>query len=311
MSTKILDQVRDYIETAAPAISLAELAERRTASPPHRRTLLRRSPVRRRVITGAVAAAIVVAGAVAAAVALEGGGPAHPAGAGFRLSAAMVHQVTTASTEALASAGHVLVTYSAPEPAGTAPRVSGTIDITFSGHDFNSVSTLPQEPTGGASHRTLTIRVVNGQIYLFGIFGAPGRPQQWHHFSNQTESGRTVPDPRRLLQVLRPDAGFEVVGSQRVGGVYTKHLRATQISHLPATVMSSLTFVSSMGPEQLAALDVWVDSRDVVRQMRMTFSGSSPQGLLFWVQTVRFLDIGKPETIVVPAHYVNQGTAHG
>lgn len=310
MSTEIFDQVRDYVETAAPAISLAELAERRTASRSDRRALGRRWAVPRRVTVGAVAAAMVAAGAVAAGVAVAGGGPANPADVGIRLSAATVHQVTTASNEALASAGHAFVTFSAPEPAGTAPHCAGTIDITFSGHDFNSVSTLPQLPTVGASHRKLITRVVNGQIYIFGIFGAPGRRQQWHHFSNQAESGRAVPDPRRLLQVLRPDAAFRVVGSQRIGGVHTEHLRATQIRDLPASLMSSLTYVSSMGPQQLAALDVWVDSHDVVRQMRMTFSGRSPQGRLFWLQTVRFLDIGKPETITAPAHYVNQGT-HG
>jgi hypothetical protein len=259
----------------------------------------------------AVTGAMVAGAAVAAGLALAGGGPPRPADIGIRLSAAMVHEVTTASNEALASAGHVLVTFSAPGPAGTAPHVSGTIDITFSGHNFNSVSRLPQTPTGSASQRKLVIRVVNGQVYTLGIFGAAGRRQQWHHFSNDTESGRVVPDPRRLLQVLRPDAGFEVVGPQFIGGVQTKHLRATQLTHLPASLMLSLTFVSVMGPQRLTGLDVWVDSHDVVRQMRMTFSSRSPQGRLVWDQTVRFLDIGKPERITAPAHYVTQSTTHG
>jgi hypothetical protein len=42
--------------------------------------------------------------------------------------------------------------------------------------------------------------------------------------------------------------------------------------------------------------------------MQMTFSVRSPQGRLVETQTVRFLDIGKPETITAPAHYVNLGT---
>ena len=307
MRREVCDQIRDYVDTAAPAISLAELAERRTVG---RRGLGRRPLPPRRGTFGAVTGAMVAGGAVAAGLTLAGGAPARPADVGIRLSAAMVHQVTTASSEALASAGHVVVTFSAPEPAGTAAHVSGTIDITFSGHDFNSVSRLPQ-PNGSASQRKLVVRVVNGQVYTLGIFGAPSRRQQWHHFSNYTESGRAVPDPRRLLQVLQPDAGFEVVGSQLIGGVQTKHLRATQLTDLPASLMSSLTFVSVMGPQQLTALDVWVDSHDVVRQMGMTFSSRSPQGRLAWHQTIRFLDIGKPETITAPAQYVNQGTTNG
>ena len=309
MRKEISDQIRDYVETAAPAISLAELAKRRTAARrSDRRALGRRPPLPRRIIFGAVTGAMVAGGAVAAGLALAGGGQVRPADVGIRLSAAMVHQVTTASNEALASAGHVFVTFSAPELAGSAPHVSGTIDITFSGHDFNAVSMLPQGPTGSTSPRRLIIRVVNGQVYTLGIVGASGRRQQWHHFSNYTESGRVVPDPRRLLRVLRPDAGFEFVGPQFIGGVQTKHLRATQLTDLPASLMSSLTFVSVMGPQRLTGLDVWVDSHDVVRQMSMTFSSRSPQGRLVWHQTVRFLDIGKPEAITAPAHYV---TTHG
>lgn len=307
MDPEVFDQIHDYVETVAPAIPLAELAERRTAaSRPGRRASGRRWAVPRRVTAGVAAAATIAAGATAIGVTEAGGSPARPAHAAIRLTAAMVHRVEKASKAALASAGHVFVTYSI-EPTGSSPRSSGTIDITFSGHNFNSLARLPQASADGAGPLKLTIRVVNGQIYTFGI---PGRPPQWYHFSNRTESGRAVPDPRTLLPVLQPEAAFEAIGSQLIGGVQTEHLRATQIRDLPASVISSLAFVSSMGPQPLAALDVWVDSHDVVRQMKMTFSGRSPQGRLVEVQTVRFLDIGKPEVITAPAHYVNQ-VPHG
>lgn len=306
MDTEISEQIRDYVEAAAPAIPLTELAERRTAaSRPERRTSGRIWAVPRRVAAATVVAATVAAaGAAAIGVAESGGSRARPAHAAIRLTAAMVHRVEKASAAALASAGHVFVTYSIPEPPGIVPRVSGTIDFTFSGHDFNAVSWMPKS-LSGAGRLKLTIRVVNGQIY---IFGTPGRPLQWQHFSNQTERGRALPDPRALLQALRPEADFEAVGSQLIGGVRTEHLRATKLRDLPASLMSSLAFVSSMGPQQLAALDVWVDSHDVVREMRITFSSHGPQGRLAQVQTVRFLDVGKPETITAPAHYVNQAT---
>jgi hypothetical protein len=61
-----------------------------------------------------------------------------------------------------------------------------------------------------------------------------------------------------------------------------------------------------MGPESLTAFDVWVDRHGVVRQMKITHQGQSQQGRLIETQTIRFLDIGKPEKITAPARYVNQ-----
>jgi hypothetical protein len=305
MDTEIYAKIRDYVEAAAPAIQLTELADRRPVGQPGRREHGQGWAPPRRAVAAAAAAVVLAAGAVAIGVTVSGGSPAHSAAqrlSGIRLTAAMVHRVERASTAALASTGHVLVTFTAPEPPGTAPHVSGTTDFTFSGHNFNSSSRLL---TVGARHVKLTTRSVNGQIY---IFGTPGRPLQWYHFANATWPGRAYPDPRRLLQALQPDADFEAMGSQRISGVQTTHLRATQLRNLPASLMSSLAFVGFMGPERLAALDVWVDSHDVVRQMQMAFSGRSPQGRLVETQTVRFLDIGKPETITAPAHYVNLGT---
>jgi hypothetical protein len=43
----------------------------------------------------------------------------------------------------------------------------------------------------------------------------------------------------------------------------------------------------------------------VVRQMEIVQQGRSPQGLQVQTQTIRFLDIGKPETITAPPRYSN------
>jgi hypothetical protein len=306
MDTEISAQLHDYIEAAAPTIQLAELADRRAAGQPSRRVHGPGWAPPRRAVAAAAAAVVLAAGGVAIGVTVSGGSPPRSAAqrvSAIRLTAAMVHRVERASTAALASAGHVLVTFTAPEPAGTATRLSGTIDFKFSGHNFSSVAELP---TSGGRHLKLTTRSVNGQIYILG----PPRPLQWYHLANGTGTGRAYPDPRTLLQALQPGAGFEAIGSQLIGGLRTTHLRATQLRNLPANLMSSLAFVAFMGPMTLAALDVWVDSHDVVRQMQMTFSGRSPQGRLVETQTVRFVDIGKPETITAPARYVNLGTRH-
>ncbi len=306
MDAEIVDQIHDYVEATAPPISLANVAERRAAARwrEHRASHIP-WPVSLRL--SAAAAVAVAAGAAAISVAGAGGNSAHPAQAAIRLTAAMVHRVEKASNAAMASSGHVFVTYSNPEPPDSAPRVSGTIDFTFSGHNFNVVDSLPKASTNDASHLKLIVRLVNGQIYTWGT---PGRPLQWYHFSNKAGSGRTVPDPRTLLQALQPNGKFEAMGAQLIGGIRTEHLRATEVQNLPSSVISSLAFVSSMGPQSLAGLDVWVDNHDVVRQMKITVSGRSPHGRLIEVQTIRFLDIGKPETIRTPAHYVNQPT-HG
>jgi hypothetical protein len=302
MDTEISAQIHDYIEAAAPAIQLAELADRRAAGQPSRGVHGPGWTAPRRTVAAAAAAVVLAAAAIGVAVSASSpAGSAARRVTAVRLTAAMVHRVQQASTAALASAGHVLVTYTVPQPAGTGAYAPGTIDFRFSGHNFSSVAELP---TSGGRHLKLTTRSVNGQIYILG----PPRPLQWDHLANGTGPGRAYPDPRTLLQALQPGAGFEAIGSQLIGGVPTTHLRATQLRNLPASLISSLAFIEFMGPMTLAALDVWVDSHDVVRQMRMTFSGRGPQGRLVETQTVRFVDIGKPETITAPAHYVNLGT---
>jgi hypothetical protein len=305
MDTEISAQIRDYLEAAAPTIQLAELADRRVAGQPSRRVHGPGWAPPRRAVAAAAAAVVLAAGAVAMGVTVSGGSP--PRSAAHRVSAihltvAMVHRVQRASTAALASAGHVLVTYTIPQPAGTGAYPPGTIDFRFSGHNFSSVA---EPPTRGGRQLKLTTRSVNGQIYILAAYG---RPRQWYHLANGTGPGRAYPDPRTLLQALQPGAGFEAIGSQLIGGVPTTHLRATELRNLPASLISSLAFIAFMGPTTLAALNVWVDSHDVVRQMQVTFSVRSPQGRLVETQTVRFLDIGKPETITAPAHYVNLGT---
>ena len=311
MKTEIADQVRDYIETAAAPISLVELAERRTAADgPARSGTSRGRAMPRRAVTAAIAIGVVAAaGATATAVTqlhADQTRPALPPGAAphvshhsyVRLTAAMVHHLQRASKAALASAGHVFETY-ADVDAGI-PDGSGTIDIIFSGQNYNAVSWQPTSKIG-----TWTERVVNGQVYDYGEL-SPGQQPRWYHSTTETSGGQQVPDPRELLRALQPAAGFEVIGPQVIAGVPAQHLRASQVKGLAASLASL-----GLDAEPLTGLDVWVDSNGVIRQMAMTFSGHDQQGNYnVDKQTVEFLDIGKPETIAAPAHYTNQAT-HG
>ena len=77
MQTDLTDQIRDYVETAAPTISLAELAERRggLGSAARRPRLY---PGRPRVLTAGVIAVAMVTAAAVAVITLATGGGAIP-----------------------------------------------------------------------------------------------------------------------------------------------------------------------------------------------------------------------------------------
>jgi len=301
VDSRIASQIHDYIESAAPSIPLASVSGPSAAHGEIGRSVPVRRQVSRRRAIALAAATAAAAAAVTIGIQEIGGSHAHRSPKDTVLTAAMVHHVEAASQAAIAPAGHVLVTFSAGL-INHAPDSSGSIDFTFSGQNFNAVDHLAASPIDRKS-QTLTSRRVNGQIYISGL---PGRPRQWYHLQGQAPAGRTVPDPRKVLTALQPDARFQDIGSQLIDGVETRILRATQVRKLPASVLSSLTFVSSMGPESLTEFEVWVDRHGVVRQMKIIHQGRSQQGRLIEIQTIRFLDIGKPEKITAPARYVNQ-----
>jgi hypothetical protein len=301
VDSRIASQIHDYVESAAPPIPLASISGPAAA---HGQTG-RSASIRRRVspLRAIALAAATAAAAAAVTIGLQetGGSHAHRSHEYTVLTAAMVHHVEAASQAAIVPAGHMLVTFTVGL-INHAPVSSGSIDFTFSGQNFNAVDHVPASSIDAKSP-TLTSRRVNGQIYIFGL---PGRPRQWYHLQGQTPASRTVPDPRKLLTALQPEARFQDIGSQLIDGVPTRILSATQLKKLPASVLSALTFVSSMGPESLTAFDVWVDSHGVVRQMKIIHQAQSQQGRLIENQTIRFLDIGKPEKITAPARYINQ-----
>jgi hypothetical protein len=297
VDSKITNLIQDYIETSAPPISQASITRPSAAHDQLRLKAGTWHQVSPRRAIAVAAATLTAAAGVAIGVTLTSSSHARPA-EGSVLTAAVIHHMEAASQAAIAPAGHMLVSFSVGL-LNQSPSSSGTIDYTFTGHNFNAIEHLPTSAIAQES-KVLTIRQVDGQLYTFGP-----APRRWYRLGSQTAAGRNVPDPRKLLTVLRPDARFEDIGSQVIDGVKTTILRATQLTKLPGSVLSSLTFVSSMGPESLTQFDIWVGDNGIVRQMKIIHQGRGAQGLIVETQTIRFLDIGKPETITAPPHFTN------
>jgi hypothetical protein len=111
--------------------------------------------------------------------------------------------------------------------------------------------------------------VVNGQAYDYFV-GSDGL--RWYHGTGpDAVADLSIPDPRTLLATLEPSARFELVGYQVIGGVRVEHLRAADPGRL-----SGLGAIRQLqaGPH-VTALDVWADSRGVVRQIGITAQRSA------------------------------------
>lgn len=320
MKADIGSQIRSLVENRAPAIMMAELTE--LVSSPRRAVGQHDGPLvpppgrhvhaRMIVAAGCVAAVAAAAAAAAAIVTAQVGGsagrPTTTVGAGHgakhhqpgtkpaMLTAATVERIVRESQVAMAKAGHVWLSYS--NVTGGFHNGSGTLDLTFSGDNYNAVSQQP-----GAA--PFTSRVVDGQVYTYGD-PAPGRPLQWYHSINEHDGGQTMPDPRKLLTSIAPTAGFESLGWQDINGMRLQHLRATNVSGLSTAL---LTLNNGFNP--VSALDVWANARGVIIQLAVTCKGTTHQDLTD-VETfsIRFLDIGEPESVMTPAHYANMVT-HG
>ena len=260
----------ETVQSAGAGMAGTGTAGTRTETAPPR--LAQRVP-RAAVLTGTgvTAAAAAVAVAVLAATAGGTGNAGGPApGARTRgpvlLTAAMVHQVASASRSALARSGRATIGYTSTQNG--VPGDSGTDVITFSGKNWNDVIYQASPGAGGRPRHTQTAinRIVDGQFYLYTV-GRTGR-LQWIHDTNRSgHPSVNIPDPRTVLRALEPSARFEVAGYQVIGGVRVKELRATDLSHLPD--QSKLVGAFAAGGRVLS-LEVWVDGHGVVRRLSLT-----------------------------------------
>jgi hypothetical protein len=268
-TTELPEMIRECVDGRTPPISPGEIRAR--AAMTERR--VRPVPARRGGWLGAAATGVAAAGIAGALVASQAGGGT---GAGTRtvLTAAMLKQVAAASQAAMTSGRAGIVTATG----------GSTLDqqVTFDGADWNDVSS-PGRPVQvhRSSHSVSWTgerisRVVDGQAYLYPALAfkpAPHIVRQWMHI-NAPGAGASlnIPDPRTLLSVLSPSAGFVTDGYTTVDGVRAEHLRATAPGSVPLQPLNPLIGTEPDNP-RVSALDLWVDPSDVVLKAQFTVSG--------------------------------------
>lgn len=311
MNTDLPTAIRECVDAGTQPITPGEVRARAVLTERGARLAPARRGARpaRGVLLGTVAG--VAAAGIAAVLVVTQAGGGTAAGTRTMLTAAMLKQVSAASMSALTSGRARLVT-----ATGKTTLVQ---DIKFDGANWNDVLN-PGMPI--RIHRTPRVfswtgesidRVVDGRAFHYPAFAFKPRPHlvpEWMRVIGPGVAAPvTIPDPRTLLGVLSPSAGFVTDGYSIVDGVRAQRLRATT----PAAVsLQPLNPLVATGPDnpRLSALSLWVDPSDVVLRARFTISGtgSSPYAKDPRVTvTVTFSQIGQPQDITAPAHYITVG----
>jgi hypothetical protein len=334
-STDFKAQIRDCVDGGARPVTTDEITRRAaTHAQPARRVPVRRVPVRLAVTVTGVAAGVAAAGVAGALVASQGGGTSGTGGTsavgrvsatGTVLTAAMVKHVVSTSQAAMTSGEADLDWTSSGLPAVIQ-------QITFNGADWNDVidpgapSVITHtgktitviDPGSPVSHTGSMIsrsgesinRVVDGRTY---IWPAPRMTSSGVKFEGWellpgASTGSGIPDPRTLLGLLSPSAGFVTAGDTTVNGVTVQQLRATTPGAVAITPLNQI-IDSEPDHAQLSAIDLWVDPAGVVQKIQVTVSGTdgkgNPQSATV---TAVFSKIGQAQPITAPATYTTPGT---
>lgn len=250
----------------------------------------RRVPARRRALLRTAGAGLAAAGIAGALVASQGGGTTP-----IVLTAAMLKQVASASRAAMTS-GRADIDWT------SSGLRSVHRQITFDGANWNDVA------------GTSISRVVNGQRFHNPAFTRTahgmGIKPGWMLVLIPGSRSLNIPDPRTLLSVLSPAAGFVADGYTTENGVRLEHLRATTPRAVSLAPLNPL-IASEPDGAQASALDLWVGPSDVVLRAQLTVSGSR-QAAREPSVTVRatFSQVGQPQTITAPARYTIWGDGH-
>lgn len=286
-------QIRDCVDGGASPITATEIKAKSSLSERHRL----RVPRQRRTLLGAAITGVTAAGIATALIASQGGGTAAV------LTAATLKQMATASQTAMTS-GEAHIVW-----AGSGSTM--TQDVSFDGANWNDVLN-PGQPIKITSQTSHSIawtgesmeRVVDGQAYHYGpvdvgTFLNPRFKYEWRHIPGAAGS-LNIPDPRSLVSLLSPAAGFADDGTTTVNGITLKHLHATT----PGKVaLQPLNDVIQSEPDnaRASAIDLWVDPSGVVLKAKVTVGGTNGTGVPQSVTvTVTFSHIGQPQNITVP-----------
>jgi hypothetical protein len=158
------------------------------------------------------------------------------------------------------------------------------------------------------------------------VLGAAGKP--WVKFdlttlghgpaSSSLGSGSAMSDPSEVLRALRSASSSVVTeGRQRVDGIQTTLYHAELNLDQIAKVLPSADRAVAQGELQRALgaptlpIDVWIDSRHLVRRMQMTLDATLPGGqLLHFGMTADLSDYGaQPRPALPPAAEVHDISA--
>jgi hypothetical protein len=262
MTADLKDQIHILMERGVLPVSAAEAASQargRSARP------ARGSVSRGRILVAAGVAAACAAALIAAQLGGKhaGGTPA----AGRRpavVTAAYVRHLVSASRIALARAGRAVIV--TRQTQGGVSQGTDTDEITFSGGNWNDSFSAVLPAAGGqpATTQSAINRVVDGQAYDHFV---ASHGLAWYHLVGPNAvASMAIPDPRKLLGELSPEAGFVVAGYATVDGLRLEHLRATRLRGLHSIQLGSSTV------RGLTSLDIWVDGSGVVHRLSLTES---------------------------------------
>jgi hypothetical protein len=277
-NTDLPSLIRECVDAGASPVTLGEIQARATMTRPtaRRAPAARYLPARRSARFAVAGAGLATAGVVGALVASQAGGAG--AGANAVLTASVVQHMASASQAAMTS-GQADIDWTSAGSAGVVQ------DIAFNGANFNDVSNpgvpgkVTTGPNGAISRTGESIdRLVDGRSFHWpAIEQTSQRPRfvnEWMLINAPGPGqGLNIPDPRTLLSVLSPSAGFVADGTATVDGVTVRHLRATTPGGVPVTPLNDV-IQSEPDNAHVSALDVWVTSSGVVLKAQVTVSGT-------------------------------------
>jgi hypothetical protein len=268
MANDLKDQIHILMERGIYPLAAEDIARHRALQTSFPGKSARPAVRTRRV--AAIAVGFAAAGCAAALVATQLGGPGPaaairpPQKAPAILTAAAVRHLASASRLALAHAGQAVIT--SQQTLNGVLQQTSTDNISFTGGNWNDSFSQTSPALGGqkATTQSAINRVVNGQAYDYFV-AADGLA--WYHDTGPNAvNSLHIPDPRKLLAELAPDASFVKAGETTIGGVPVEHLQATVLGGLPAIDLPNL-----WNEGKLTAMDVWVDARGVVRKISLGF----------------------------------------
>jgi hypothetical protein len=299
--------LRECVDDQTSPVTVEEIKGRAVRA---QRPVRARRPVPARLGVAAGLAAAGIAGALV--VSQVGGGTATTRAVTTRtvLTAATVRHLASVSQAAMTS-GQADIDWASSGSPSVAQQIS------FNGSNWNDVLN-PGEPshvvhTAQGITRTgeAINRVVDGQLYHYpaAVITPKGvKFSGWVRIDMPGAGQRlSIPDPRTLLRVLSPSAGLVSDGTATVDGVTVSHLRATTPGAVPIGPLNDM-IQSEPDGAAVSAIDVWVNSSDVVLKAQVTVTGTSGSGAPQSVTvTVTFSQVGQLQPITPPASYTTIG----